>query len=89
MSVTKEKRNELVKKFGASNKDTGTTEVQIALLTEEINDLTGHLKNNPKDHSGKRGLFKSVSKRKRLLTYLAKKDINRYRQVIEKLNLRK
>ncbi len=89
MSVTIEKKAEIVKKFGEGDKNTGKTEVQVALLTEHINDLTGHLKTNKKDHASKRGLFKLVGKRKRLLSYLSKKDVVRYRKLIEQLGLRK
>ena len=89
MVVTKERRVEIVKEHGANEKDTGKAEVQVALLTEEIKDLTGHLQTNKKDHHSKRGLFKKVGKRKRLLSFLAKKDIQRYRDLLAKLGLRK
>jgi small subunit ribosomal protein S15 len=87
--LTKEHINELVQKFGDNPKDTGKTEVQIAILTADIVALTEHLKANKKDHHTKRGLFQKVGKRKKLLKYLQSKDINRYRDILDKLNLRK
>ena len=89
MSVTKEQKQELVKKFGKDANDSGTAEVQIAILTQRINDLTGHFANHNYDHSSRRGLMKMVGKRRRLLDYLAKKEINRYRTIIKELNIRK
>ena len=89
MAVTKERRAELVKEFGKSEKDTGATEVQIAILTEEINDLTEHLKVHTHDYHSRRGLLKKVGQRRNMLQYLAKKDIQSYREVIKKLGLRK
>jgi small subunit ribosomal protein S15 len=89
MPVTKERKAELVKKFGSSEADTGKTEVQIALLTERINHLTEHLKTHPKDNHTRYGLLKLVGKRKRLLNYLTKTDVLRYRQVIADLDIRK
>ena len=89
MSITKEKTKELVGKFGASAKDSGRTEVQIAILTQRINTLTPHFQANPKDHHSKVGLLKMVGKRRSLLDYLAKKDIARYRKVIADLEIRK
>ena len=87
--ITKEKKAELVEKYGKSAGDTGSTEVQVAILTERIAELTEHLKVNIHDHHSRRGLLKMVGKRRGLLAYLKKKDINRYRQLIEKLGLRK
>lgn len=87
--LTKEEKTAIVKEHGASEKDAGKTEVQIALLSANVKKLTEHLKSNKKDHHGKRGLFKMVGKRKRLLAYLAKVDIQRYRAIVEKLGLRK
>ncbi len=87
--ITKEKKAELVEKYGKSAGDTGSTEVQVAILTERIAELTEHLKINKHDHHSRRGLLKMVGKRRGLLAYLKKKDINRYRQLIEKLGLRK
>lgn len=89
MSVTKETKLELVKKFGKNEKDSGTSEVQIAIITARINDLTGHFSAHKKDHASRRGLLKLVGKRKRLLEYVAKQDINRYRAIIKELNIRK
>lgn len=88
MAISKETKAKLAKEFGGSEKNTGKTEVQIAILTAEINSLTDHLVNNKKDNISKRGLYKKVSKRKSLLTYLKNKDINRYREILKLLNLR-
>lgn len=85
----KAKKAELVKKYGTSTQDSGRPEVQVALLTGRINELTGHFKTNPKDHAGKRGLLKMVGQRRKLLTYLKKTDEKRYVQVIQALELRK
>ncbi|MCR5527266.1 MAG: 30S ribosomal protein S15 [Lachnospiraceae bacterium] len=87
--ITKEKKAELVEKFGKTGVDTGSTEVQVAILTERIAELTEHLKVNIHDHHSRRGLLKMVGKRRGLLKYLQQKDINRYRDLIEKLGLRK
>ncbi|MEM1043841.1 MAG: 30S ribosomal protein S15 [Bacteroidota bacterium] len=87
--ITKERKQELISEHGASDADTGTTEVQIAIFTQRINDLTGHLKTHKKDHASRRGLLKLVGKRRRLLDYLADRDIERYRAVIAKLGIRK
>ena len=89
MSVTKGRKAELVKEFGKSEKDTGATEVQIAILTEEIRDLTEHLKIHIHDYHSKRGLMMKVGKRRSLLDYLKENDVNAYRTLIEKLNIRK
>ena len=89
MSVTKEKVEELTKEFGKKENDTGSTETQIAVLTERIKNITSHLKNNKKDHSGRRGLVLLVSKRRKLLNYLQREDINSYKNILEKLNIRK
>ena len=89
MAVSKERKAELVREFGKNEHDTGSTEVQVAILTEEINDLTEHLKVNQKDHHSRRGLLKMVGQRRGLLEYLKKTDINRYRTLIERLGLRK
>ncbi len=83
------RKETIMKDFKAHDKDTGSPEVQIALLTTRINDITEHLKVHKKDHNSRVGLLKMVGKRKRLLNYLMKKDIGRYRKVIEKLDLRK
>lgn len=87
--ITNEKKLELIKKFGSNEKDTGSVEVQVAILTERITELTTHLKEHAKDHHSRRGLLKLVGKRRNLLEYLKKKDIARYRDLIEKLGLRK
>jgi len=87
--LTKEKKLEIIKKFGKNEKDSGSAEVQIAILTEHINSLTPHFATHKKDHHSKTGLLKMVGKRRKLLDYLMKKDINRYRAIIEKLEIRK
>lgn len=89
MALTKERKAELVKKFGKNENDTGSIEVQIAILTEDINNLTEHLKEHKHDHHSRRGLLKMVGKRRSLLNYLFKNDVTRYREVIKALNLRK
>ena len=89
MAISKEKKAELVKKFGKSEKDTGATEVQIAILTEEINELTEHLKFHIHDFHSKRGLLMKVGKRRSLLDYLKANDIASYRENIDKLGMRK
>ena len=87
--ITSEKKQEIINTYKRDEKDTGSPEVQIALLTERINELTEHLNVHKKDNHSRRGLLKMVGKRRNLLNYLAKKDINRYRTVVEKLGLRK
>ncbi len=87
--VTKEQKQQLIVKFGGDEKNTGSTEVQIALLTARINDLQNHFKANPKDHNSNRGLLKLVGQRRSLLRYLKNTDINRYRALIAELGLRK
>ncbi|HEY6627107.1 MAG TPA: 30S ribosomal protein S15 [Ignavibacteriaceae bacterium] len=87
--MTKDEKAEIIKKFGGSEKDSGKTEVQIALLTKRINDLTEHFNVHAKDHHSRRGLMMMVGKRRRLLDYLTKKDIERYRAIIKDLNIRK
>ena len=89
MSVTKEKIVEITKDFGKNENDFGSTETQIAIFTERIRNITGHLKQNKKDHSGRRGLVILVSKRRRLLDYLRKTNFNGYKNIIEQLNIRK
>ena len=89
MSVTKEKVEELTKEFGKKENDTGSTETQIAVLTERIKNITSHLKNNKKDHRGRRGLVILVSKRSKLLNYLRRTNVNSYKSILEKLNIRK
>ena len=89
MAVSKERKAELVKSFGKNEKDSGATEVKIAILTEEINDLTEHLKTHIHDYHSKRGLLMKVGKRRSLLDYLKKNNVVSYREVIKKLELRK
>ncbi len=87
--ITKEKKAEIIAAYGRTPNDTGSPEVQIALLTERINELTAHLQNNLKDHHSRRGLLKMVGQRRGLLEYLKKTDLEGYRALIEKLGLRK
>ncbi len=89
MPISKEQKAEIVKKYGKSGTDTGTPEVQIAILTAHINTLSPHLEGHKKDHHGRVGLLKLVGKRRRLLEYLMKKDIGRYRKIIQELDIRK
>ena len=87
--MTKEEKLEIISKFGKDSNDSGKSEVQIALLTKRINDLTSHFDAHKKDHHSRRGLMMMVGKRRRLLDYLIKKDITRYRAIIKELNIRK
>ncbi len=87
--ITKAEIQELVSEHGDGSDDTGRPEVQIAIFSRRINRLTDHLKTNPKDHSSRRGLLQLVGKRRRLLDYLAQRDIERYRAIIAKLGIRK
>lgn len=87
--MRKEEKNAIIEANKLSEKDTGSPEVQIAILTKRINDLNDHLKTHHNDHHSRRGLLKMVGHRRNLLGYLQKKDINRYRAVLEKLGLRK
>ena len=87
--ITKEKKAELIEKYGRKPGDTGSTEVQVAILTERIRELTEHLRANPKDHHSRRGLLMMVGQRRGLLDYLKKNDIGPYRSIIEKLGIRK
>jgi len=89
MPLTKERISEIVSEFGADPKDTGRTETQIALLTERITQLTEHFKTHEKDHDSRRGLLKLVGQRRRLLKYLAKRDLDKYRELIKRLGIRK
>ena len=89
MPVTKEQKQEFVKKYGKSASDSGTPEVQIAIITAHINSLSPHFDKNVKDHHSRLGLLKLVGKRRRLLAYLMKKDINRYRKITQELDIRK
>jgi len=89
MTLTKEAKLEIVDKHGRHDGDTGSPEVQIALLTTRINELTEHLRTHPKDHYSRRGLLKLVGRRRRLLDYLKTKDAQRYADLIKRLNIRK
>ena len=89
MAITSEQKAQIVAKFGKNGKDTGTPEVQIALLTARINDLTPHFEKFAKDHHSRVGLLKMVGKRRRLLDYLQEKNIERYRKIIADLQIRK
>ena len=87
--MTAERKQEIINQYRRDEKDTGSSEVQIALLTERINELTEHLKVHKKDNHSRRGMLKMVGKRRNLLNYLSKNDLPKYREVVEKLNLRK
>lgn len=87
--IAKDKKQAIIKEYGRSEGDTGSPEVQVAILTARIQELTEHLKNNPKDHHSRRGLLKMVGQRRNMLAYLKKMDIERYRSLIERLGLRK
>ena len=87
--ITKEQKEEIIAKFGGNEKNTGSTAVQVALLTARINDLTEHFKRNPKDTNGKRGLLTLVGQRKRLLCYMQRTDLEGYRKLVQDLGLRK
>ncbi len=87
--IDNQKKQHLVERYGNNINDSGKAEVQIAIFTERIKDLTGHLLTHKKDNHSRRGLIKMVSKRRKLLDYLTKKDINRYRKIIVDLSLRK
>jgi small subunit ribosomal protein S15 len=89
MTLTKEQKSELIGKYGRSDGDTGSAEVQIALMTERINELTGHLRTHSKDHHSRRGLLMLVGRRRRLLNYLQRSDLERYRTLVRQLGLRK
>ncbi len=89
MALSKEAKAEIVKKYGRGTNDTGSAEVQIAILTEEITNLTEHLKEHKHDFHSRRGLLKKVGKRRSLLQYLVKTDVTRYREIVKSLGLRK
>ena len=89
MTVTQERKQELIDKFGDSPQDTGKAEVQVALLTERINGLTDHLRTHKKDHHSRRGLLMLVGQRRRFLNYLQRTDLERYRSLVRELGLRK
>jgi small subunit ribosomal protein S15 len=88
-TMLKEEKTEIIKKYALHEGDTGSPEVQIAVLTTRINSLTDHLRVHKKDHHSRRGLYKMIGQRRSLLNYLQKNDIERYRSIIEKLNIRK
>ena len=87
--IAKEKKTEIIEKYARKPGDTGSPEVQIAVLTARINELTEHLKSNPKDHHSRRGMYKMIGKRRGLLDYLMKTDLEGYRTLIEKLGIRR
>ena len=89
MALTKDRKNEIINEYKTHENDTGSPEVQIAVLTEEINTLNEHLRVHKKDHHSRRGLLKMVGKRRNLLNYLRNKDVTRYRELIKKLGLRR
>lgn len=89
MALAADKKQDIINQFKLHDSDTGSPEVQIAILTERINYLTEHLKEHKKDHHSRRGLLKMVGQRRGLLNYLKKNDFNRYREIIGKLNLRR
>jgi small subunit ribosomal protein S15 len=89
MPLTKEAKKELVEKYGRNGADTGSTEVQVAMLTQRINELTEHLRTHSHDHHSRRGLLKLVGRRRRFLNYLQRKDIESYRKLIKELGLRR
>jgi small subunit ribosomal protein S15 len=89
MAITQERKNELINEFKTHENDTGSPEVQVAVLTEEIQNLNEHLRVHKKDHHSRRGLLKMVGKRRNLLNYLRNKDVTRYRELIQKLGLRR
>ncbi|RWR14163.1 30S ribosomal protein S15 [Siminovitchia fortis] len=89
MSITQERKNEIISQYRIHESDTGSPEVQIAVLTEEINNLNSHLRVHKKDHHSRRGLMKMVGRRRNLLTYLREKDVQRYRVLIDRLGLRR
>jgi len=88
MSINLKNKKEIVEKYGKNAQDTGSAEVQIAMLTQKISELTEHLKSNKKDFQAKRGLLMMVGRRKRMLTYIKKSDIEKYRKLIKELNIR-
>ncbi|MFP6598320.1 MAG: 30S ribosomal protein S15 [Candidatus Hydrogenedentota bacterium] len=89
MAISKERKAEIAKTFGKSDTDTGSPEVQVALLTENINNLNEHFKKHKKDHAGRRGLLKMVGQRRNFLNYIRSEDVDRYRAIVKELGLRK
>ncbi|MBI3038413.1 30S ribosomal protein S15 [bacterium] len=89
MSISREQKSKVIQDFGTSEKDTGSPEVQVAILTTHINNLISHFETHPKDHHSRRGLLKMIGSRKRHLTYLKKKDLDRYQSLIKRLGIRR
>ena len=89
MALLQERKQELISEYQVHETDTGSAEVQVAMLTERINKLSQHLRDNKKDYSSRRGLLKMIGRRKRLLSYIAKKDVERYRELIGRLGIRR
>ncbi|ANU17444.1 30S ribosomal protein S15 [Planococcus sp. CP5-4] len=89
MAITQERKNELINEYKVHDTDTGSPEIQIAILTEDINNLNEHLRTHKKDHHSRRGLFKMVGRRRNLLKYLRENDVQRYRELIGRLGLRR
>ncbi|HHM23668.1 MAG TPA: 30S ribosomal protein S15 [Bacteroidetes bacterium] len=89
MPLSHEEKAQIIKEFGLHEKDTGSVEVRVALLTKRINELTEHFRQHPKDHHSRRGLLKMVGQRRRLLRYLQREDIEKYRQLIQRLGIRR
>ena len=89
MAITQERKNELINEYKVHDTDTGSAEIQIAILTEDINNLNEHLRTHKKDHHSRRGLFKMVGRRRNLLKYLRENDVQRYRELIARLGLRR
>ncbi len=89
MAITQERKNELISEFKTHDSDTGSADIQIAILTEEINNLNGHLSTHKKDHHSRRGLMKMIGRRRRLLKYMRDNEVQRYRDLIAKLGLRR
>lgn len=89
MAITQERKNELIAEFKTHDTDTGSADIQIAILTEEINNLNGHLSTHKKDHHSRRGLMKMIGRRRKLLKYMRENEVQRYRDLISKLGLRR
>ena len=89
MAITKEEKSEIITEYGSSSSDTGSPEVQVALLTRRISELTEHFKTHKKDNHSRRGLLKMVAQRRKLLDYIQRNDITRYKEIVKKLGLRK
>ncbi len=89
MPLSREEKEKIIQEFGLHDKDVGSVEVRVALLTKRINELTDHFRQHPKDHHSRRGLLKMVGQRRRLLRYLMREDINKYRELIQRLGIRR